>query len=69
MCDANPPSLETVSPGYQGPHSSALAISNPGLLGSAATAPGVNPALQVPSNVMVGNNFSSSSNPLNATVR
>ncbi|XP_031100713.1 chromatin modification-related protein EAF1 B-like isoform X1 [Ipomoea triloba] len=69
LCDASPPSSDIVSPGYQGPHSSALANSNPALLGPAATAPGANSALQVPSNVMVGNNFSSSSNPLNATVR
>nr|GMD28014.1 chromatin modification-related protein EAF1 B-like isoform X1 [Ipomoea batatas] len=70
LCDAPSSSLDNPPLGYQGPHSSGLTVSSQGALGSMPPASGANSAtMQGSPNVIHGNNFPSSSSPLNAAVR
>ncbi|KAL6978791.1 hypothetical protein U1Q18_020460 [Sarracenia purpurea var. burkii] len=69
LCDTTASSAEVFSVGYQGTHAGGLAISNQGTAASVLPASGVNSPLQGSSNMVLGNNFSSPSAPLNTSVR
>ncbi|KAJ8534575.1 hypothetical protein K7X08_016303 [Anisodus acutangulus] len=69
LCDAPSPSPDYLSVGCQGPRPSGLSISGQGALNSVLPASGANSAVQGSSSMIGGNNFLSSSSPLNASVR
>ncbi|KAL8546567.1 hypothetical protein ACS0TY_006337 [Phlomoides rotata] len=60
---------EVISLGYQGAHSSGLPIPNQGTVAQMLPASGASSALPVTSNMMIGNNFSSSPGALNSSAR
>ncbi|KAH6803532.1 hypothetical protein C2S51_031779 [Perilla frutescens var. frutescens] len=68
LCDASIAGPE-LPLGYQGAQSSALAIPNQGTVTQMLPASGATASLQGASNMMIGNNFSSSPGPLNTSVR
>ncbi|XVF21383.1 hypothetical protein REPUB_Repub12eG0085800 [Reevesia pubescens] len=69
LCDATASSQDALPLGYQASHASGLAISTQGAVGSMLPASGANPSLQGSSGVVLGSNLSSSSAPLNASLR
>ncbi|KAJ8527188.1 hypothetical protein K7X08_029665 [Anisodus acutangulus] len=69
LCDAPSSSPDFLPIGFESPHSSGLSISSQGG-GSVLPASGANSGVQASSNMILGSNFpSSSSSPLNASVR
>ncbi|XP_060180317.1 chromatin modification-related protein EAF1 B-like isoform X1 [Lycium barbarum] len=69
LCDAPSPSPDYLSVGCQGPRPSGLSISSQSALNSVLPASGANSAVQGSTSMIGGNNFPSSSSPLNASVR
>ncbi|KAL7124532.1 hypothetical protein ABFS83_14G054400 [Erythranthe nasuta] len=69
LCDATMAAHDVLSPGYQGQHSGGLAIPNHGIVTPMHPASGSCSVLQGSSNMMLGNNFSSSPGSLNSSVR
>ncbi|GFZ13465.1 helicase/SANT-associated, DNA binding protein [Actinidia rufa] len=71
LCDTTASNPEVRSLGYQGSQAGGFAISNQGTVASVlpASASAVNSSIQGSSNVALGNNFSSPSSLLNASVR
>ncbi|GFY99496.1 helicase/SANT-associated, DNA binding protein [Actinidia rufa] len=69
LCDTTASSPDVLSPGYQGSQAGGLAISNQGTVASVLPASATNSSIHGSSNVALGNNFSSPSSPLNASVR
>ncbi|KAI3450859.1 hypothetical protein Pfo_007524 [Paulownia fortunei] len=67
LCDASISGPDILCLGYQGPHSSGLAIPNQGTGTPMLPASGASSALQGSPNMMIGNNFSSSPGPLNSS--
>ncbi|XP_070034083.1 chromatin modification-related protein EAF1 B-like isoform X3 [Nicotiana tomentosiformis] len=68
LCDAPSSSPDFLSAGFEGPHSSGLSISSQGG-GPLVPASGANSGVQGSPNMILGNNFPSSSSPVNASVR
>ncbi|XP_057507991.1 chromatin modification-related protein EAF1 B-like isoform X2 [Actinidia eriantha] len=69
LCDTTASGPDVLSPGYQGSQAGGLAISNQGTVASVLPASATNSSMHGSSNVALGNNFSSPSSPLNASVR
>ncbi|KAL5562108.1 hypothetical protein UlMin_031855 [Ulmus minor] len=69
LCDATTSNQEVLPLGCQAPHSSSLAVSNQGAVGSLLPASGPNSSLQGSSGAVLGNNLSSPSGALNGTFR
>ncbi|XP_042975984.1 chromatin modification-related protein EAF1 B-like isoform X1 [Carya illinoinensis] len=69
LCDAMTSSQDGISIGYQGSHTSGLAISSQGTVASILPTSGANSALQGSSSVVLGSNLSCPSVTLNASVR
>lgn len=69
LCDAVASSPDVQPPGYQGPHTSGLAISNQGTVAPILPSSGANSSLQVSPGMVLGGNLSSPSGPLSASVR
>ncbi|XP_057473271.1 chromatin modification-related protein EAF1 B-like isoform X1 [Actinidia eriantha] len=69
LCDTTASNPEVRSLGYQGSQAGGFAISNQGTVASVLPASAVNSSIQDSSNVTLGNNFSSPSSLLNASVR
>ncbi|KAK9282032.1 hypothetical protein L1049_004944 [Liquidambar formosana] len=69
FCDPSVSSPDVLSLGYQGPHTSGLAVSNQGNVASILPTSGVNSPVQGSSGVVLGSNLTSPSGPLNAPVR
>ncbi|KAL0459908.1 UNVERIFIED_CONTAM: Chromatin modification-related protein EAF1 A, partial [Sesamum latifolium] len=67
LCDAAISGPDMLSLGYQGPHSSGLAIPNQGTFTPMLPASGASSVLQGSPNMMIGSNFSSSPGPLNSS--
>ncbi|GKU86056.1 hypothetical protein SLEP1_g637 [Rubroshorea leprosula] len=68
LCEATGSGQDGLPIGYQPPHSSSLAVSNQGAVGSVLSASGANSPLQS-SAMVLGNNMSSPSPPLNTSIR
>ncbi|KAL0436159.1 UNVERIFIED_CONTAM: Chromatin modification-related protein EAF1 A [Sesamum radiatum] len=66
LCDAAISGPDMLSLGYQGPHSSGLAIPSQGTFTPMLPASGASSVLQGSPNMMIGSNFSSSPGPLNS---
>ncbi|PSS14086.1 Chromatin modification-related protein EAF1 B like [Actinidia chinensis var. chinensis] len=69
LCDTTASNPDFLSHGYQGSQAGGLAISNQGTVASVLPASATNSSVHGSSNVALGNNFSSPSSPLNASVR
>lgn len=69
LCDASISGPDVHPHGYQGAHSSGLMTPNQGSITQMLPASGATVALQGASNMMIGNNFSSSPGPLNTSAR
>uniref|UniRef100_A0A5B6ZQG6 Chromatin modification-related protein EAF1 B-like n=1 Tax=Davidia involucrata TaxID=16924 RepID=A0A5B6ZQG6_DAVIN len=69
LCDATASSPDVHSLGYQGSHTSGLAISNQGTVACMLPASGANSSLQGSTSMVPGSHFSSPSGPINASVR
>ncbi|KAL0417464.1 UNVERIFIED_CONTAM: Chromatin modification-related protein EAF1 B [Sesamum radiatum] len=67
LCDAAISGPDMLSLGYQGPHSSGLAIPNQGTFTPMLPASGASSVLQGSPNMMIGSNFSSSPGPPNSS--
>ncbi|KAK4440472.1 Chromatin modification-related protein EAF1 A [Sesamum alatum] len=67
LCDPAISGPDILSLGYQGPHSSGLAIPNQGTLTPMLPASGASSVLQGSPNMMIGSNFSSSPGPLSSS--
>ena len=70
LCEGSTSSPDVLSPGYQGPHFSGLAVTNhQGSVAPVLPASGTNPLLQVASGMVLGNGLPSPSATLNGPVR
>ncbi|KAL6968032.1 hypothetical protein U1Q18_033836 [Sarracenia purpurea var. burkii] len=69
LCDTTASSPDVHSVAYQGSQACVLAITNQSNVASVLPASGVNASLQGSSNMVLGNNFSTPSGPVNAPVR
>ncbi|CAA0825759.1 Chromatin modification-related protein EAF1 A [Striga hermonthica] len=69
LCDSTIAGNDMLPLGYQGPHSSGLAIPNQGTVTPMHSASGPTSSLQGSPSMIVGSNFSSSSSSLNSSVR
>ncbi|KAL4321711.1 chromatin modification-related protein EAF1 B isoform X1 [Arachis hypogaea] len=69
LCDSNATSPELLSIGYQGSHAGGLPLPNHGSVPSALTTSGLNSPITPSSGMGLGNNLSSLSGPLTASVR
>ncbi|XP_044494241.1 chromatin modification-related protein EAF1 B-like isoform X2 [Mangifera indica] len=68
LCDVTASSTD-LPLGFQGSHASGLAISNQGAVASMLSASGANSSLQGSSRIVLSSNLSSSSRPLNPSIR
>ncbi|GER41181.1 helicase/SANT-associated, partial [Striga asiatica] len=69
LCDSTIAGNDMLPLGYQGPHSSGLAIPNQGIVTPMHSASGPTSSLQGSPSMIAGSNFSSSSSSLNSSVR
>ncbi|KAF7825770.1 chromatin modification-related protein EAF1 B-like isoform X1 [Senna tora] len=69
LCDTNAPTPDALPPGYQSSHAGGLALSSQGSLPSIHPTSGANSSLPGSSGMVHGNNLSSPSGPMTASVR
>lgn len=69
LCDTNATSSDVLSLGYQGSHAGSLALSNHGSIPSVLPSSGLNSSNPPPSGMGLGNNLSTQSGPMAASVR
>ncbi|XP_057437066.1 chromatin modification-related protein EAF1 B-like isoform X4 [Lotus japonicus] len=69
LCDTNATSSDVLSLGYQGSHAGSLALSNHGSVPSVLPSSGLNSSNPPPSGMGLGNNLSTQSGPMAASVR
>ncbi|XP_039039386.1 chromatin modification-related protein EAF1 B-like isoform X1 [Hibiscus syriacus] len=69
ICDVTASSQDVLPLGYQASHTSGLAISNQGAVGSIPPTSGANSSVKGSSGMVLGNNLASLSTPLSASVR
>lgn len=69
LCDATTPNSDILPLGYQGPHTTGLTMANQGSMAPMLNTSAANSSVPGSSNMIIGNNFSSSPGPINASVR